>query len=77
MACRLMPTLTDGGGGGSGGNDDYSTDDGDDDADDTTSDEGPVVPWAHLLDDNDNGFFPIPDLMRVFWTELYEHFPNE
>jgi hypothetical protein len=76
MACRLMLALTDSGG-GSGGNDDYSTDDGDDDADDTTSDEGPVVPWAHLLDEKGNGFFPITDLMRVFWTELYENFPNE
>jgi hypothetical protein len=79
MAYRLMPTLTDGGGGGGGGggNDDDSTDDGDDDADDGASDKGPAVPWAHLLDDKGNGFFPITKRMKLFWTELYEEFPNE
>jgi hypothetical protein len=64
LACRLLLAR-------SGGNTD-------DVADDGTSDEGPVVPWAHLLDDKGNGeFYPITDLMKQFWTELYEEFPDE
>ena len=41
------------------------------------SDDDDVVPWAHLLDDEGHELFPITDPMKLFWTELYDNFPNE